>query len=121
MVWQQLELPLALKQIKLLFIESEKKEGEARAQTEDGALSWLKQGKVREGLYIIISSNPFVYYQQRVIELKFRQAGYKNGFTFKGIGREAPLKDYPKEIAIGVLMDNLARTLYVEKAFLDLN
>ena len=80
-------------------------------------MNWLKQHQAKEGIYYVISSNPFIFYQQRVTELKFQQAGYKNNFIFKGLGMEAPIENYPKNICIGILMDNLARCLYVENEF----
>ena len=120
MVWHQLDLPNELKIKEPLFVKSEKKASETRARTEDCAETWLNQEDVNEGIYYVISSNPFVYYQKRMTELKFRQAGYKENYIFKGLGKEASLKDQPLEVSIGVLMDNLARCLYVETEFLKL-
>ena len=120
MVWQQLDLPKELRVKEPLFVKSEKKTTEKRAQTEDCVATWLTQEDIKEGLYYVISSNPFVHYQKRVTELKFHQAGYKDNFVLKGLGPEAPLKPQSREISIGVLMDNLARCLYIEAQFLKL-
>ncbi|MGI4851291.1 MAG: hypothetical protein ACRYGR_05060 [Janthinobacterium lividum] len=120
MVWAQLDLPKELRIKDLLFIKSDKKTTETRARTEDCVVTLLEQEDLKPGLYYIISSNPFIFYQKRVTELKFQQAGHKNNFIFEGIGKEASVTYQPREILIGILMDNLARCLYVETEFLKL-
>lgn len=118
LVWDQLELPETLRSKTPIFIKAEKKAGAARAQTEDCVISWLSQGNVKQGLYLIISNNPYIFYQQRVTELKFHQAGYKEGYRIKSLGASASINEDSLDTTIGIFMDNLAREIYTENQFI---
>lgn len=120
--WDQLDLPQFLRERTPLFVKAPKKPGAVRAQTEDAMRSFIENEKILDGsTFLVISSNPFVYYQTRVTEGMFKKLGYGNkGFSFEGAGFAANVGGYEKSTAIGILLDNLARTLYVEKQFRDL-
>lgn len=111
-IWDQLSLPDAMRRLAPQFINAEKKEGAARATTEDGAKQWL-QG-LEDGLSYcwVVSSNPFVGYQQLVTEWMHKKYLPNSQLVFEGVGQAAPVSEYQVETAIGILLDNLARTLY---------
>lgn len=119
--WAQLDLPPFLQEKIPLFVKAPKKLNATRAQTEDCVRAFLEREKVAENAsFLIISSNPYVYYQKRVTELMFKKAGFANkGFRFEAAGNGTNLKEGDKIITIGILMDNLARTLYTETQFMN--
>jgi hypothetical protein len=113
MVWEQLDLPSQLRSKQPLFVEAHKKQGSKRAQTEDCVRAWVENPRTRPGSCIVVSSNPFVNYQTRVTTMILKQLKHE-GFKLEGVGSPASVDKYPQDIAIGILMDNLARTLYTE-------
>ena len=120
LVWEQLKISPQLRKQGIVFTESTKKEGFTRAQTEDGVASFINTQSPKEGIYLIGSQQPFVYYQTLVTKRKFAQKGYHKNMIFVGVGPRASVENYPIDITIGILMDNLARTIFEEKAFLDI-
>jgi hypothetical protein len=118
--WKQLDLPPVLKGKSPLFVKAPKKPGAPRAQTEDCVRKFLEQQDIPvHSRFMIISGNPFIYYQKRVTELVFKKLGYANkGFVFEAVGNAPDVNKFDKCITIGILMDNLARTLYTETQFL---
>jgi hypothetical protein len=120
LVWEQLDLPESLRNMTPHFVGAEKKAGEQRAQTEDCVGKWLALPDLKGGTCLIISSNPFVYYQQRVTERGIIKNGREKDFTVEGVGEGVRVSDFPPEMAVGVLLDNLARTLYTEKQIQEL-
>lgn len=119
MVWEQLDLPAELRYKFPFFVEAPKKQGAQRAQTEDCVRAWLESPLTGKGACLILSSNPFVRYQTKVTEMIFKRLGVE-GFTLEGVGSKAKVDEYPQDLVIGILMDNLARTLYVENAIREL-
>jgi hypothetical protein len=114
--WGQLELPSELRDLNPLFVKAQKKPTAARAQTEDCVKEFIAMQDVPEGAtFLIISENPYIYYQKKVTELMFKKLGYvgKN-LRFEAVGRGMSIKSNDQFIIIGLLMDNLARTLYTE-------
>lgn len=114
--WNQVDLPAALASKTPLFIKAAKKPDAPRAQTEDCVRAFLEQHKIpNNATFLVVSGNPFVYYQKRVTELMFKKLGQADkGYRFEAIGDGPDVNKYDKSVGIGVLMDNLARTLYTE-------
>ncbi|MBY0293501.1 MAG: hypothetical protein K2W92_09490 [Alphaproteobacteria bacterium] len=120
-VWKQLDLPPALQKQTPIFVKAPKKPNAPRAQTEDCVTEFLKKHDVPEqSTFLVISGNPYVYYQKRVTELMFKKRGYGNKrFSVEAVGDATPIHENDdKFITIGILLDNLARTLYTEIQFL---
>jgi hypothetical protein len=114
LVWEQLDLPAVVREKPFRIIKSAKKPGAKRAQTEDTVQAWLDtMPDLQAGHCLIISSNPFVYYQQKVTELALKKLGQTSHFSCEAVGDKAPVLP-SKAVMIGILLDNLARTLYVE-------
>ncbi len=109
--WEQLELTPALYAYKPIYVQSPKKDGTHRATTGDTVEEFADKHRPIQGHVLIISENPFVRYQGLVTQTLFLQKGLK-GFTFESVGPMHQLKDLPLYIRLGVLLDNLARTLY---------
>jgi hypothetical protein len=118
--WGQLDLPRELQEQTPIFVKAAKKTDALRAQTEDCVKEFLEKHDVPEkSTFLVISGNPFVYYQKRVTELMFKKSGHSGkGFSFEAAGDTANTEEVKQVIAIGILMDNLARTLYTETQFL---
>ncbi|MGL5719827.1 MAG: hypothetical protein ACRCYP_03420 [Alphaproteobacteria bacterium] len=114
-LWNQWLLPEALENLSPHFIKAPKKAEHTRAQTEDCVELFIKEASPfpEEAVFLVISSNPFIEYQRKITELAFCRQGLE-GFVFDAAGDKAPLNSVSPTIAIGVLMDNLARTLYTE-------
>jgi|GEM_PF-4719371 len=105
---------LAGKEIVLLC--AKKKKGSYRAQTEDcGSQFFKKISGHGGGDILVISSNPFVYYQTQVLNLALQKSKVpdKNAFRLAGAGAQSCDK-VSNAVHLGRLLDNLARTLYVE-------
>ena len=120
MVWDQLNLPKALREHPPLFIHAEKRPGTKRAETVDCVLKWAKNYHPTPGVGVMVSNNPYVYYQLLVTKTALAQAGI-SGINLEGVGPAAfDTKDLSlKEqtiIKLGVMLDNLARVLYVHSA-----
>ena len=115
MVWSQLELPKKLRKNGITFVEARKKTNSPRATTEDCINKWLDID-AQPGLTLVVSSNPFVFYQKRVIEIAAskRYFDHKKHFTFDGMGPAVQYSQYSNSELIGVLMDSIARVIYLE-------
>jgi hypothetical protein len=111
-IWNQLDLGEELRCLKPQFVNAEKKEGTSRATTEDGAKKWLQGLEEAEEYCWVVSSNPYIEYQQYVMEWKAKQYLPHGQFIFEGIGQKASTDEHPLDVTIGILLDNLARTLY---------
>ena len=116
LVWNQLELPLVLREKTPLFIEATKQQGETRAQTMDCIQLWLQHNIPQsQKKVLMVSNNPYVQYQMNVTELGILKAGLSDYFDVEGIGRSFDVnEDEDIDITIGILMDTLARVLYVK-------
>jgi hypothetical protein len=117
-VWNQLSLPTKLRNKQIVFIEAAKQGGAKRATTADVALKWISDSEVKSGLCLIISSNPFVFYQKRATELATLRSREKVQLEFDAAGPSVQHFKYSEIELIGVLMDNLARVLYIEREFM---
>ncbi|WP_198027335.1 hypothetical protein [Candidatus Paracaedibacter symbiosus] len=118
-IWGQLKLPEILRKKGLHFVDTEKKENESRAQTEDCIQTWLKIDNVK-GEVTMISSNPYVGYQQSVAKLAIKKAGLENEVHLEGVGSAASFEEEDIEVILGLLLDNLAREIYTEKQIKEL-
>ncbi len=119
LVWNQLKLPVILREKIPLFIEATKQQGEARAQTMDCVQLWLQHNiPLSHKKVLMVSNNPYVQYQVNVTELGILKAGFSNHFDVEGIGRSFDINENEDiDITIGILMDTLARVLYVKNQF----
>jgi hypothetical protein len=109
-VWEQLELPQALRVKKPLFVHASKKPEASRAETEDTVKTWAQVYKPQKGLALVISNNPYVYYQVLVTETFTKKAGVPD-LTFEALG-SAMSQDQSEEVRFGLLLDNFSRILY---------
>jgi len=115
LIWAQLKLPLSLKEKKPIFIEATKQQDLARAQTMDCVQLWLQKMTPQDHQKVLmISNNPYIQYQKNVTELGIAKAGFNKLFDVEGAGRSFDINDQDIDITIGILMDTLARVLYVE-------
>ena len=112
--WNQLKMSSSIKDKKMIFVEAKKKLGSKRSTTEDCVKEWIKRN-LSPGSCLVISSNPFVIYQNMVTKLVVLESNHfkKKEFIFEGVGIDR-MDFYSKDILIGYLMDNLSRILYVE-------
>jgi len=114
-LWEKLELTPELYAYKPIYVQSPKKDGTHRATTGDTVEEFADKHRPIQGHVLIISENPFVRYQGLVTQTLFLQKDLK-GFTFESVGPMHRLKGLPLYIRLGVLLDNLARTLYQQLA-----
>lgn len=114
--WEQVELPSELRALNPLFIKARKKPTATRAQTEDCVKEFVETQDIPQGsTFLIISENPYIYYQKKVTELMFKKLGYEHkNLHFEAVGKGMSTNSTHPFIIIGLLMDNLARTLYTE-------
>lgn len=115
MVWDQLRLPAQLRESKYypIFVHAKKKVGANRAETEDCVKEWITvyPPKKLHGAALVVSNNPFVYYQQLVTERLLAQLNFSQ-IKLYGLGSALSKEFYPDvTIQIGVLLDTLARNL----------
>ncbi|AIL12900.1 hypothetical protein IM40_04260 [Candidatus Paracaedimonas acanthamoebae] len=122
LIWGQLQLPLSLREKKPIFIEAIKQQDSARAQTMDCVQLWL-QGIVPKThkKVLMISNNPYIQYQKDVTDLGILKAGFNTFFDVEGVGRSFDINDQDIDITIGILMDTLARVLYVDNQLQEIN
>ena len=114
-LWAQLDLPEQMRGLTVHFINAEKKENTSQAQTEDAVKQWLMETPPALATHCwVVSSNPFIAYQKKVTHRGIKEVMPESTISVEGIGPEAPLRSFPQAIALGVLLDNLARTLYEE-------
>lgn len=100
------KLPSELKKIKVLWVNTLRPAHKARADTDDTIIKWLQEDKVSNGSNIlVVSSQPFIGYQDKVVKYVFAKTGVKANIETIGdkIGEE-------KENPILVL-DSIAREL----------
>lgn len=116
LIWNQLKIAAPLRAKKPLFVDAKKKNGNSRAQTEDSTQVWLTSNNVR-GRIAMISSNPFVGYQLAVMKLAIKKVGLKNEVYVEGMGSGATSEEKDVDISLGILLDNLARTIYTTVKF----
>lgn len=63
---------------KPLFIEATKRQGSTRAQTMDCVQLWLQKSAPHAYKKVLmISNNPYIYYQKDVTELDISRLGFK--------------------------------------------
>lgn len=110
-IWNQLKIAAPLRTMQPLFINAKKKNGNTRAQTEDSTQAWLTSNNVR-GIVAMVSSNPFIGYQLEVMKLAIKKAGLENEIQAEGMGNAATIEQQDIDISLGILLDNLARTIY---------
>lgn len=112
-IWQQLKLPKALRERSILFVDAKKKQGESRAQTVDSTQTWLETEQV-EGDILMISSNPYISYQEAVMNYAIKKAGLHQQVHVEGTGcGTKSIKDI--DVELGILLDTLAREIHMEK------
>jgi hypothetical protein len=110
-IWAQLKIAAPLRALQPLFVDAKKRSGNARAQTEDSTQAWLTSNNVR-GIVTMVSSNPFVGYQLEVMKLAIKKVGLENEIQVEGMGSAATIEGQEIDISLGILLDNLARTIY---------
>lgn len=118
-LWNNMKLPNGLYELGTHFVESRTrffrhKGSDVLNQLQPVTLNNLKKwlsSKPFPGHCLAISNQPFVYYHQLVIERFFQQqpASTSQGWSFEMVGG-APRT----EVAISVLLDNMARVLELE-------
>ncbi len=115
-VWWQLDLPQSLRKLKITFINAEKrinfdqKTGKKtfyRPNTMDTLIYWINAYHLHPGHCISISNQPFVKYQELVVQRGLQQEK-RQGFTVEGVGGAELNKDY----LLAIYLDNIARSLY---------
>lgn len=114
-IWEQLEMPVELRKLPVNFVNAPRPkilhDGLARPHTRDTIATWIYENpKAKPGHCLSVSNNPYIYYQQLVLEnvfLKVKRWQYE--FSIEGIGAQASPK-----IEIALLLDNLARVLFLE-------
>eukprot|EP00919_Chromeraceae_sp_WS-2016_P067572 GHVR01159669.1.p1 GENE.GHVR01159669.1~~GHVR01159669.1.p1 ORF type:complete len:311 (+),score=19.68 GHVR01159669.1:320-1252(+) len=92
------------------FVMAPKKEGAARATTMDGMKLWFNNYNPPAGHFAIVSSNPFILYQQLVAThsaLIFNRPD----IHFSGYGTSYIIQKGKPDTA-GILLDNFARIIY---------
>ncbi len=111
LIWNQLKIVAPLRASQPLFVDAKKRNGNARAQTEDSTQAWLTSNNIR-GIVAMVSSNPFVGYQLEVMKLAIKKASLENEIQVEGMGNAATIEGQEIDISLGILLDNLARTIY---------
>jgi hypothetical protein len=124
-IWEQSELHPSLRQAHIIFIRAKKKiekdpitgkEIKKRPNTYDTVQAWIHGHQPRPGACLMVSNQPYVYYQQATLEAALKKAGLlSRGFTVEGTGLSPEPEDrsyFTKHIAI--FLDNFARTIYTE-------
>lgn len=111
LIWNQLKIAAPLRAKQPLFVDAKKRIGNSRAQTEDSTQAWLTSSNVK-GTIAMISSNPFVGYQLEIMKLAIKKVGLENEVQIEGMGGAAPIEGQDIDISLGILLDNLARTIY---------
>ena len=99
----------------VVFVMAPKKESAARATTMDGMKLWFTKHNPPSGHYALVSSNPFILYQQLVATdaaLIFNRPD----IHFSGYGSEINLAYYITQKGntnvARILLDNFARIIY---------
>jgi hypothetical protein len=125
LVWEQLDLPAALREAPIFFSHTALRPGNVRAHTVDCVADWaraVKSGASRApGRILMVSEAPFIEYQALSTRLMLARAGL-SADNLESMGdydaeRYAPLDETFK---LGILLDNLAATLQRAQALQDL-
>lgn len=106
---------LGAQKVKLVCASKQKASG--RAETSDAAQQFFSRLTPQDkGEILIVSSNPFVDYQAKTFMLALRKSKKvdPNVFQVVGVGSQGGYPDVPIYVQMGVFLDNLARSLYVE-------
>lgn len=103
----------SLKEEDIIYVHSLKATGYSRATTESTVYKWLELCKPEPGVYLAISSQPYVYYQQLVIQNALLKAK-RSDIQVHTVGPAASYKDSSPitEQYTAELLDNLARIFY---------
>ena len=92
-----------------------KKEGKDRATTMDGMELWFREHNPSAGKYAIVSSNPFILYQQ-LVAMDAALTYKRPNVSFTGYGSAINIELYVKEkgttCTAQILLDNFARIIY---------
>lgn len=118
-IWEQMELSAELRAKYPIIIKANVAENANRATTEICARDFWNNKYIKPGKVLVISSNPFIEYQLGIfgLQLKHSQRLDKDQFTLAGSG-PAPVfpldKIDSKILGVGILLDNLARSIYTE-------
>ncbi|MGL5785113.1 MAG: hypothetical protein ACRCYZ_06665 [Alphaproteobacteria bacterium] len=118
-LWNHMKLPSGLHELGAHVVESrirflQHRGGWISNQSQPVTLNNLKKwlsSKPFPGHCLAISNQPFVYYHQLVVERFLQQhpAAARQGWSFEMVG------DAPRaEVAVSVLLDNMARVLELE-------
>ncbi len=115
-VWNQMQLPTVLlqKQYEPVFVDAEKKPQATRAETEDCVKKWAQTDHPKpNGTALVVSNNPYVYYQKCVTQKLLAQSGLPH-LRLDTLGNAITESAYPNDtVKIGVLLDTLARNLHL--------
>ncbi len=114
MIWAQLKLPKALRNTQPYFTNTSKQAGTSRAQTQDCIQDWLKTHHA-EGRILMISSNPYISYQEGVVNLAVAEAGFAEKVQVDPAGPGMSIDNQDLDIVLGLALDTLARTISIEK------
>ncbi len=122
-IFEQTQLPSSFKTMPLVLVRAPKNQkvelsGEisyVRPTTQDTVRCWFQQFHPTPGKCLVISSQPFVYYQELTTRHCMAVLDEK-GFEVSGAGQDQ-LKAEQFQKNLPVYLDNLARTLYTELAF----
>ena len=112
MVWQQLRLPAALRARTPRFVHGAARAGAPRAETQDCVALWLAGAPPPEGLALVVSDQPFVEYQRRVTEVILARHGARRLHVAAMGAAPRRLEGIDETVRLGVLLDNLANTLF---------
>lgn len=119
MVWNQLDLPSEMRSHPPIFIHAKKKEGANRAETEDCVRDWIQKYHPTPGKALVVSSNPFVYYQFLVTQLFLKKFNVQ-GVQLEAIGSAMKINDNSEEVSLGILLDTLSRNLFLYYSYISL-
>lgn len=121
---EQMNIPDSIKS-KIKIFSSPKIEGAKRSTTETTLRDFFASNNFDGGKVLLISSNPFASYQLAVAKRVILGVAKEKGFSLNDISvaASAPywgakifaqdqLNDKDKTLALGVLLDNLARLIY---------
>ena len=111
LLWKSIVRGPLLKRKGVKILKSCKLPGSARAQTVDTLKNFLKKVDYKEGKILVISSNPFVFYQG----LTFKTLLVNKGFAVDQVdvvGTVEPLCQSMSDRALGRVLDSFARGFY---------
>ncbi len=104
---------LSLKNEDVIFVHTLKKEGQIRATTETTVYQWLEQCRPEAGVYLAISNQPYVLYQEVVIQASLLKAGRRDiQVEVVGPAKSSKLQYKNQERETAVLLDTLSRIFY---------